>query len=528
MRTFLLVLIGGAICYNYTQSVAVSDVFWMTLVQLPFFVLLATIYANCRRWAGRRWRWGFVPFRVVFALYAVVTAIECFLCLFVGSGFTPSILTFLLQTDVSESHGFVHAYLINKRFVLYVGVLLLVCVLVWCLNVLLPRRVVPLSLLRASAILSLIFALVFPSYPYTSVSRLVVSSYGYCQSRHLERDICADTKVRSVQADTQAIVLVIGEAFSKHHSSLYGYEKRTNPSLEALKATGNLYPFYDVMAPYNKTHMMLKELLSVHSVDSPMPWSSYPLWPQIFKEAGYHVSFVSNQVPFTNRRSRQSFFFQNKAVEQRCFDYRNHDMYRYDEGILNELESISSICDNSRELTILHLKGQHIYATYNFPHERFSVFQPSDYLPHKISMDVRQVQEVADYDNATLFNDYVVSSIMRWYQGRNALVVYLSDHGEEVHDYREFLGRSHEDDPTPEAIKYQFQVPFMIYVSDVYKQSNPQVVERIIAAQGRKFMSDDLPHMLLGLSGITTDWYDADRDILKADFDTTRVRIFGY
>ena len=34
MRAFLLVLIGGAICYNYTQSVTVSDVFWMTLVQL--------------------------------------------------------------------------------------------------------------------------------------------------------------------------------------------------------------------------------------------------------------------------------------------------------------------------------------------------------------------------------------------------------------------------------------------------------------------------------------------------------------
>ena len=525
MRTFLLVLIGGAVCYNLTHSATASDAFWRTLAQLPFFVLMASVYEWGRRSAGLR---AIMLFRAIFALYAVLTAIECFLCLFVGSGFTPSILTFLLQTDVGESHGFVHAYLINKRFVLYVGVLLLVCVLVWCLNVLLPREPVPETRLWTVVMLSAIFALVFPSYPYTSVSRLVVSSYGYCQSRYLERDICADTKVRSVQADKQAIVLVIGEAFSKHHSSLYGYEKRTNPSLEALKATGNLYPFYDVMAPYNKTHMMLKELLSVHSVDSPMPWSSYPLWPQIFKEAGYHVSFVSNQVPFTNRRARQSFFFQNKAVEQRCFDYRNHDMYRYDEGILNELESISSICDNSRELTILHLKGQHIYATYNFPHESFSVFQPSDYLPHKISMDVRQVQEVADYDNATLFNDYVVSSIMRWYQGRNALVVYLSDHGEEVHDYREFLGRSHEDDPTPEAIKYQFQVPFMIFMSDSYKQSNPQVVERIIAAQGRKFMSDDLPHMLLGLSGITTDWYDADRDILKADFDTTRVRIFGY
>lgn len=528
MRTFLLVLIGGAVCYNWAHSANVSDVFWMTLAQLPFFVLMATIYANCRRWAGLRWMWSAVLFRAIFALYAVVTAIECFLCLFVGSGFTPSILTFLLQTDVSESHGFVHAYLINKRFVLYVGVLLLASVLVWCANLFLPPSHVPLSLFRVFAILSLIFALVFPSYPYTSVSRLVVSSYGYCQSRHHERDICTETKVHSARTDPQTIVLVIGEAFSKHHSSLYGYEKRTNPSLEALKSTGNLYPFYDVMAPYNKTHMMLKELLSVHSVDSPMPWSSYPLWPQIFKDAGYYVSFVSNQVPSTDRKSHQSFFFQKKAVEHRCFDYRNRDVYRYDDGIFNELQKISSLCDNSRELTILHLKGQHIYATYNFPHERFSVFQPSDYLPHKISVDVRQVQEVADYDNATLFNDYVVSSIMRWYQGRNAVVVYLSDHGEEVHDYREFLGRSHEDNPTPEVIEYQYRVPFMIYVSDTYKQSNPQVVERIALAQDRKFMSDDLPHMLLGLSGIQTDWYDAERDILSQGFDTTRVRIFGY
>lgn len=475
-----------------------------------------------------RWIWSAVLFRAIFALYAVVTAIECFLCLFVGSGFTPSILTFLLQTDVSESHGFVHAYLINKRFVLYVGVLLLVCVLVWCLNVLLPREPVPETRLWIVVMLSAIFALAFPSYPYTSVSRLLMSTYGYCQSRHQERDICADTKVRSARAGPQVIVLVIGEAFSKHHSSLYGYEKQTNPSLEALKATGNLYPFYDVMAPYNKTHMMLKELLSVHSVDSPMPWASYPLWPQIFKDAGYYVSFVSNQVPSSEISRNQSYFFQNKAVEQRCFDYRNSDVYRYDEGILNELQTISNLCDNSRELTILHLKGQHIYAAYDFPHERFSVFQPSDYLPHKISIDVRQVQELADYDNATLFNDYVVSSIIRWYERRNAVVVYLSDHGEEVYDYREFLGRSHGDNPTPEVIKYQYQVPFMIYVSDTYKKSNPQVVERIAGAQDRKYMSDDLPHMLLGLSGISTDWYDARRDILSHDFDTTRLRIFGY
>ena len=138
------------------------------------------------------------------------------------------------------------------------------------------------------------------------------------------------------------------------------------------------------------------------------------------------------------------------------------------------------------------------------------------------------LQMLADYDNATLYNDYVVSCIMRWYEDREAVVVYLSDHGEEVHDYRPFLGRSHKMVPTREELKYQYEIPFMIYMTDKYKRANPDVVRKIEMAQRRRFMSDDLPHMLLGLSGIETGWYDASRDVLAPDFNQSRVRIFGY
>ena len=85
MRAFLLVLIGGAVCYNYTQSVTVSDVFWMTLVQLPTFVVLAFAYDWAKGYFAGRRGWVSTALDVAFAIFVGLTVVECFLCLFVGS-----------------------------------------------------------------------------------------------------------------------------------------------------------------------------------------------------------------------------------------------------------------------------------------------------------------------------------------------------------------------------------------------------------------------------------------------------------
>ena len=53
-----------------------------------------------------------------------------------------------------------------------------------------------------------------------------------------------------------------------------------------------------------------------------------------------------------------------------------------------------------------------------------------------------QRNDVAHYLNATLYNDMVVDSIIRMFDNRNAVVMYLSDHGEEVHNFRNQYGRT--------------------------------------------------------------------------------------
>ena len=114
---------------------------------------------------------------------------------------------------------------------------------------------------------------------------------------------------------------------------------------------------------------------------------------------------------------------------------------------------------------------------------------------------------------------------MDYYSEKDAIVIYLSDHGEEVYDYRPFLSRTHGTLRTDMEMKYQYEIPFMIYMSDLYKKRHPDIVECIETSIYKSFMSDDLAHMLVGVSGINTLWYDKTRDLLNEDYNCNRTRM---
>jgi heptose-I-phosphate ethanolaminephosphotransferase len=264
-------------------------------------------------------------------------------------------------------------------------------------------------------------------------------------------------------------------------------------------------------------------------MDSPKGWNEYPMFCQILKDGGYYVSFISNQVSAVSDdywSDFGSYFFQYPEVSSRSFDYRNVDLYKYDEGVLKEVDKISSAA-RQYEFTMLQLNGQHIYAKTRFPQEQWTQFTLEDYIEDRRDLNDSHLQRVADYDNATLYNDYVVAQIIKRYEDKETILIYLSDHGEEIYDYRTFMGRAHGEVPTSQEIKYQYQVPFMIYVSKMYKDRHPEIVRRIEEAVRRPFMTDDLSHLVLGISGIKTRWYEPERDLLSDQFNESRERIIG-
>lgn len=117
--------------------------------------------------------------------------------------------------------------------------------------------------------------------------------------------------------------------------------------------------------------------------------------------------------------------------------------------------------------------GQHVNPKERFP-ESFAYFTADSINRNELSIEERQY--IADYDNAVIYNDYVVNSIIDLYKNEDAIVLYFSDHGDEANDYRIRQGRAFDfEEVGPMCFHYQLDVPMFVWVSDKYKVKHPDI-----------------------------------------------------
>ena len=333
------------------------------------------------------------------------------------------------------------------------------------------------------------------------------------------------TRVDSCSFKCPLIVLVIGESYNKHHTPLYEPEYLpTTPRLLQLSERGNLCVYTDAVAPFNFTSNSFKYMFTTWDDDCQDDYTCHTLFPAVFKKAGYNVHFVTNQ--FTTNSTDMwdmmgGTIFNQPRLSELQFTTRNTVSYAYDGELLQEIPALDSLT-SSPTLLIFHLIGQHVQYRDKFPAE-FARFKASDEKTPHGGEQGRQV--AADYDNATLYNDYVVDSLFRMLRDIDAVALYLSDHGEEVYDWRDKYERTSEAELYPEVAHYQYEIPLMFYMSDTFMQQHADVTESIRAGRHRPFISTDLCQVLFHLAGIVTPDYKASRDILSPQYDTHRRRI---
>lgn len=247
---------------------------------------------------------------------------------------------------------------------------------------------------------------------YHPVERIV---YGLYSNRLIAKQvdgvIMANRQIRvnSCEFTSPIIVLIIGESANRHHSQLYGYPLSTTPrQLALMKGKDSLAVFTDVVSPWNLTSRVFKQIFSLQSVGVKGDWSNYTLFPAVFKKAGYHVSFLSNQFPYginytpdwTNNLSG-GFFLNHPQLNKQMFDYRNTNIHEYDEELLNDYKNIG--IKEKSQLIIFHLLGQHFQYSLRCK-SNMKRFGTNDYPRTDLTKEEKQT--IADYDNATLYNDY--------------------------------------------------------------------------------------------------------------------------
>lgn len=365
---------------------------------------------------------------------------------------------------------------------------------------------------------------------YLPVYRLVFSLYANgLATEQLERLVTVknDVQVDSCTFRVPNIVLVIGESYNKHHSQLYGYDMPTTPRQLAMAEEGSLVPFTDVVVPWNLTSYAFKNMLSLHTVGDPGEWSDYPLFPEVFRKAGYHVTFITNQ--FLSEADEAvydfsgGFFLNNPELSKAQFDTRNTRLHQYDEGILEEYDSLCRE-DQAHNLIILHLMGQHLMYKSRYPQEtRKHLLAP---MYNRPDLTNKQKLIVADYDNAVLYNDSIVAEVTRRFADKDALVIYMPDHGEEIYNGVPYIyGRLHSAAIDYRLAREEFEIPFWIWGSPKYIENHPYGWQAIQAAKDRPMMTDRLAHLLLYLGGIYTKNYRELYNVISPQYDGKRPRI---
>ena len=364
--------------------------------------------------------------------------------------------------------------------------------------------------------------------PDDLVTKLFVSFYDmHISEQEMAKVIRLAEEVRATaqpeDVDSLNIVFVIGESYIRDHAALYGYPLQTTPFLSKEQKEGRLFVFQDMVSPYNQTTRVIRNLLSCNSLGHREDWASAPPLTAVFKKNGFHVSLYDNQknfdMGFVFAFSLNTYLYHPDIVKA-CYHETNDSTFEFDGQLVNYYRHRAQPQPSGRQLVMFHLLGQHVGFQYRYPpqYARFTADSISFRKEEWLTREMRE--EIAHYDNATLYNDDVLRQLISLYADQSTVVIYLSDHGEEVYDYRENMGRDDWNmgkDPR-QVLRWQYMVPFVVWCSDKYANRHPENITLLRQAVRRPAMLDNVCQLLFHLSGLQTPYYHKDRDVLSPSY----------
>ena len=474
---------------------------------------------------SKRFNWLYYLTIAVIIVFILLSLVNGLSTLLYGFGISRKMLTILAETNVGEVHEFLPGLAVRfkemlfswKTFCVLLGGVVFVCAVIAVPKRLFCMLVVGISFVGIGYFGYVSLTSSWGRTNYIVCMRTYRSVSGVLRNMSKVRELKAvprvfpDAESLSSAHLIDKLVVVIGESASRDHLAVYGYPLPTTPELEARSS--DLILFNNAVASSTSTAENMPRLLSFMT-DEPTEkeWYDYPTVIQVARLSGYRTYWLSNQER-TGEWSNLSGILSMDADVVKYVgaeDSEDHLLSKYDEVLLPIL-SDAIVADDSLQVIFLHLMGSHILyenrvppSMYKFKYDDILKTTPREWL------DKRSAGVVAAYDNSILYTDSILGVVMDMVDsvGKPAVMVYLSDHGENVYDDRKYNGR----DP-----KFT-EVPFIIYMNALCRNANPILAEEMRDARSRKFSTSELPQMIMHLTGTRHALYDSVRDPLSSFF----------
>ncbi len=493
---------------------------WVSLLLISAFkatfftVLVAISTSMIFRFAA----WAVVG---IYALLCVINA-----CTFVvyGIGISHRLVTLFMQTnlrEISEYFSVVEQHIFSSSILVYIAVVVGVLVLFSMLLRIMTRksylRMILISfvvgfatLVCALGYLESRAALIMLARVPKNIRDTFRENAEFQRILDLRQSLPYADSVKS-SGKTPTIIMIIGESASRSHHSLYGYKLPTTPGIDGMK--DSLFVMQNAIASSAATHGNMERILSLKIDDQTYDdWYKYPLLIDIFNAAKYKTFWLSNQERKGLISNSSGVMAGNAAVVKYMGVESSEDAYayRYDEVLLPEIYAALSDTAKCKFIGI-HLLGSHFKYVNRYPTSEayFSADSVMQALP-RTWLTPDKAQTVAEYDNSIRYTDKILTEIVEAVarQAEPACLVYFSDHGENVYDTHDYMGRD----------ERFVEVPFFFYVNSAFRGANSEMLQHLSDAQNRQISTATIDFSLMNIAGIEYPLYDATNDFLSPEF----------
>ena len=371
------------------------------------------------------------------------------------------------------------------------------------------------------------------AHEYNMMSRYVATTMGVFTNQKRYDEMGQNlwkntpTNVRLMpQRQPHNVVVIIGESLRRLDMHCYGYPLENTPRLDSLVQAGSLVLYDDVVCPQPNTLTSLRRVLTIRGEDEQAPWDATTTLPITFSSAGYKTYWCSNQemagdwieeVSLIASTADSSYYTDGSTSSALHW---KAGRVKHDELILPHLiDYRQTSSPNGSLLVVAHLMGSHASFADRYPNDRFSRFTAKDVKQIEPRLSSGEAQNSAEYMNSILYNDSIVSEIIKYYSQSSSIVIYFSDHAISRYDNPKA--------PTQAAhgvCESALQIPFMVYMSDQFAAENPDVLLAVQRARYKPFMTDLFTSSLMGLMGIESNYTIPRLQLWSLSYDATRPR----
>ena len=320
--------------------------------------------------------------------------------------------------------------------------------------------------------------------------------------------------LKDVNTNTpRTLVLVIGESTTRSRMGVYGYERDTTPLIEQFeKDNPDFVVFNDVVSSRPYTIEILQQALTLADEQHPDLYLSKPSLIDLMKQAGYKTFWITNQQTMTKRNTMLTMFSKQADEQFYMNNDRNQSSRQYDSSVFEPFKNVLND-PTEKKFIVIHLLGTHMKYELRYPEsDEYQRFNDKSGLAFDLDDDKLDVYN--SYDNAIMFNDFVITKLFNLFKASdaNGFILYFSDHGEDVYQTapHDVLGRN-EKAPT----RAMYTIPFMLWQSPKWLTNHPNNFQSYV---NRKFSTQDLIHTWSDLAGLSFDDYQPERSIVNKDF----------